>query len=215
MLPPLHNLPIGAPGPRALGRDFVHMYLLRLADETQPKPNEVGNGRVLDARGDPEHVEDAAERWRKRELQRMHDRRARGAYRPPTHRTKPIPPVPWTEGVEVLADGSLVNVLASTLDVPEATVSLDAVHEAVREATGRSSAELARATIEISNTDGDETLDREGFGRRLRRVVPGLAAVGTAWVVQSLYNLYLLKEEAEDVGGNAEQWQGWNAVTGA
>ena len=190
------------------------MYLLRLADKTQPKPNEVGNGRVFDAEGVPQRIEDEAERWRKRELQRMHDRRARGAYRPPTHRTTPIPPVPWTEGVEVLADGSLVNVLASILNMPEAEVSVDAVHEAVREATGRSSAELARETIEISNTDDDETLGREGFGRRLRKIVPALAAVGTAWVVQAFYNLYLLKEEAEDVGGDAEQWAGWSALTG-
>lgn len=191
------------------------MYLLRLADETQPKPNEVCNGRVLDADDNPQHIEDAAERWRKRELQRMHDRRARGAYRPPTHRTTPIPPVPWTEGVEILADGSLVNVLASTLNVPEAEVPVDAAHEAVREATGRSSADLARATIDISNTDSDETLDREGFRSRFRKIAPGLAAVGTAWIVQAFYNLYLLKEEAEDVGGGEAQWAGWSAVTGA
>ena len=115
--------------------------------------------------------------------------------------------------MEVLADGSLVNVISNTLNVPEAEVPVDAVHEAVRKAAGQSSAELARATIEISNTDRDETLDREGFRSRLRKIVPALATVGTAWIVQAFYNLYLLKEEAEDVG--ADQWQGWSAVTGA
>jgi hypothetical protein len=189
------------------------MFMLRLADKTQPKPNEVVNGRVFDDEGVPQRVEDEAERWRKRELEKMRLRRARGAYRSPTHRTTPIPPVPWTEGMEVLADGSLVNVLANTLNVPEAEVSLDAAHEAVSEATGRSSTDLARATIEISNTDGDETLDKEGFRSRFLKIVPSLAVVGTAWVVQAFYNLYLLKEEAEDAG--AEQWAGWSAVTGA
>ena len=190
------------------------MFMLRLAEKTQPKPSEVVNGRVFDAEGVPQRVVDEAERWRERELQKMLDRRARRAYRPPTHRTSPLPPVPWTEGVEILADGSLVNVLATTLNVPEAQVPVDAAHEAVREATGRSSTELARTTIDISNTDNDETLDREGFGRRLLGIVPGLAAIGTAWVVQAFYNLYLLKEEAEDVGGDADQWAGWNALTG-
>lgn len=213
MLPPLYNLPIGAPGPKALGRDFIPMFMLRLADETQPKPSEVVNGRVFDAEGVPQRVVDEAERWRERELQKMHERRTRRAYRPPTHRTSPLPPVPWTEGVEVLADGSLVNVLANTLNVPEAQVPVDVVHEAVREATGRSSTELARAAVDISNTDNDETLDKEGFRSRLRKIVPSLAAVGTAWIIQALYNLYLLKEEAEDAG--AEQWANWNAITGA
>ena len=215
MLPPLYNLPVGAPWPKALAKEFIPMFMLRLADKTQPKPNEVVNGRVFDDEGVPQRVEDEAERWRERQLEKMRLRRARGAYRSPTHRTTPLPPVPWTEGMEVLADGSLVNVLANTLNVPEAEVPLDVVHEAVREATGRSSTELARATIEISNTDDDETLDREGFRSRLRKIVPALATVGTAWLVQAFFNLYLLKEEAEDVGGNAEQWMGWSAVTGA
>ena len=214
MLPSLSQLPVGAPGPNALGRDFTHMYVLRLADKAQPKPNEVSNGRVLDARGDPQHVMDEAERWRRTQLERMRWRDLRGRYQPPTHRTSPIPPVQWAEGVEVLADGALVNVLASTLDVPEADVSVDTVRNAVRDATGQSSAELARAAATISDTDGGTTLGWWGFGRRLRQAVPALSVVGTTWIVGALYNLYLLKEEAERGGGNAEQWLGWNAITG-
>lgn len=211
MLPPLSQLPVGAPGPGALERDFTHMYMLRLADKAQPKPNEVSNGRVLDARGDPQHVMDEAERWRRKQLERMRRRDARGGYRPPTHRTSPIPPVQWED---VLADGALVNVLASTLDVPEANVPVATVRSAVRDATGQSSAELARTVRTISDTDGGTTLGWWGFGRRIREAAPSLAVVGTAWIVGALYNLYLLKEEAERGGGDAAQWLDWNAVTG-
>jgi len=214
MLPSLSQLPVGAPGPNALAKDFVPMYLLRLADKAQPKPNEVGNGRVVDARGNPQHVMDEAERWRRAQLARMERRRAAGTYQPPTHRTSPIPPVPWNDGVEVLADGALVNVVASTLDVPEATVSVERVRTAVRSTTGQSSAELARTVRTISDTDGGRTLDWWGFGNRLRQAVPALAVISASWIVGALYNLYLLKEEAERRGGNEEQWLGWNAITG-
>ena len=214
MLPSLSRLPVGAPGPSALGRDFMHMYMLRLADKTQPKPNEVGNGRVVDARGDPQRVMDQAEEWRRQMLERMNRRRAAGVDRVPgyrtTHRTDPIPPVQWDEGVEVLADGALVNVLASTLDVPEEEVSVKDVQSAVLGATGQSSAELARVVADISNTDGGTKLGWWAFGRRLLRAVPRLAVLsGVVWIVGALYNLYLLKEEAE-----SEQhayWADWNA----
>ena len=217
MLPSLSQLPIGAPGPGALEKDLLPMFMLRLADPGQPNSNEVVNGRVLNARGDPQHVMDEAERWRRKQLERMNRRRAAGTdrlrgYRT-THRTDPIPPVPWEEGVEVLADGALVNVLASTLDVPEAGVSVETVRSAVRDATGESSAELARKVVAISDTDGGTTLGWWAFGRRLRQAVPALAVVGVGWIVGALYNAYLLKEEAERA--NMEQWLGWNAITGS
>ena len=191
MLPSLSQLPIGAPGTSG-----------------------VLNGRVLNARGDPQHVMDEAERWRRKQLERMERRRASGVDRVPgyrtTHRTDPIPPVAWEEGVEVLADGALVNVLASTLDVPEEKVAVKNVRSAVLSATGQSSAELARVVAEISNTDGGTKLGWWAFGRRLLRAVPRLAVLsGVAWIVGALYNLYLLKEEAE-----SEQyayWADWNA----
>ena len=214
MLPSLSGLPIGASGPNELGSGFTHMYMLRLADKEQPKANEVMNGRVLDARGDPQHVMDEAERWRRKQLGRMDRRRASGVDRVPgyrtTHRTDPIPPVPWDNGVEVLADGALVNVLASTLDVPEKEVSVKDVRSAVLSATGKSSAELARVVTEISKTDGGTKLGWWGFGRRLLRAVPRLAVLsGVVWIVGALYNLYLLREEVE-----SEQhayWADWNA----
>lgn len=212
MLPSLSQLPVGAPGPGALARDFVPMYLLRIADKTQPKPNEVGNGRVLDARGNSQHIMDEAERWRRKQLERMSRRDATGSYRPPTHSTSPIPPVQWDEAIEVLADGALVNVVASTLNVPEAKVPLEAVRDAVRDATGQSSTELARVVHKISDTDGGTTLGWWDFGRRLRQAAPALAVIGSAWIVGALYNLYMLKEEAER--GNEEQWMQWNAITG-
>ena len=214
MLPSLSQLPLGAPGPAAMEDDFLPMFRLRLADKAQPKPSEVMNGRVLNARGDPQHVMDEAERWRRKQLERMERRRASGVDRVPgyrtTHRTDPIPPVVWEEGVEVLADGALVNVLASTLDVPEEKVAVKNVRSAVLSATGQSSAELARVVAEISNTDGGTKLGWWAFGRRLLRAVPRLAVLsGVAWIVGALYNLYLLKEEAE-----SEQhayWADWNA----
>ena len=214
MLPSLSQLPIGAPGPAALEDDFLPMFRLRLADPVQPKANEVMNGRVLNARGDPQHVMDQAEEWRRKQLERMDRRRASGVDRVPgyraTHRTDPIPPVQWDEGVEVYADGALVNVLASTLDVPEKEVSVTDVRSAVRSVTGQSSAELARVVADISNTDGGTKLGWWAFGRRLLRAVPSLAVLsGVAWIVGALYNLYLLKEEAE-----SEQyayWADWNA----
>jgi len=118
--------------------------------------------------------------------------------------------VPWDNGVEVLADGALVNVLASTLDVPEKEVSVRDVRSAVLSATGKSSAELARVVTEISKTDGGTKLGWWGFGRRLLRAVPRLAVLsGVVWIVGALYNLYLLREEVE-----SEQhayWADWNA----
>ena len=218
MLPSLAQLPVGAPGPSALEDDFLPMFRLRLADRKQPKANEVMNGRVLNARGDPQDVMDEAERWRRKQLKRMERRRASGVDRVPgyrtTHRTDPIPPVQWEEGVEVYADGALVNVLASTLDVPEEEVSVTDVQSAVLSATGKSSAELARVVTEISKTDGGTKLGWWGFGRRLLRVVPSLAVLsGVAWIVGALYNLYLLREEVE-----SEQhayWADWNAYATA
>lgn len=217
MLPSLSQLPIGAPGPKELARDFVHMYMLRLADKTQSNSNEELVGRVLDEHSNPQHVIDEAERWRQKELGRMQRRsnagedRVRG-YRT-THRTDPIPPVPWNEGVEVLADGSLVNVLASTLEMPEADVPVQVARLAVRDATGRSSAELARVVTTISDTDGGTTLGRWAFGHRLRQAVPALTtAIGVSWIVGALYNVYLLKEEVEM--SYQAQWLDWNAVTG-
>jgi hypothetical protein len=190
MLPSLSQLPVGAPGPLTLERDFAPMFP---PPEVKPppgvKPNDVCNGRVVDAAG---------------------------KYQPPTHRTSPIPPVPWENGVEVLADGALVNVLASTLEVPEAEVSVECVRAAVRNATGRSSADLARTVRTISDTDGGAKLGWSGFSDRLRKAVPALAAVGVVgagWIVGALYNLYLLKEEAE-----SEQrvyWADWSAFNTA
>ena len=219
MLPSLSQLPISAPGPAALEDDFLPMFRLRLADKVQPKPSEVMNGRVLNARGDPLHVMDEAERWRRKQLERMERRRASGVDRVPgyrtTHRTDPIPPVQWDEGVEVYADGALVNVLASTLDVPEEQVAVTDVRLAVLNATGQSSAELARVVAEISNKDGGTKLGWWAFGRKLLRAVPRLAVLsgGFAWIVDALYNLYLLKEEAE-----SEQyayWADWNTFNTA
>jgi len=218
MLPSLSQLPVGAPGPGELHDDFTHMYMLRLADKAQPKPNEIMMGRVLNARGDPQHVMDKAEEWRRKMLARQDARKASGAdrmrgYRT-MHRTDPIPPVQWEEGVEVYADGALVNVLASTLDVPEKQVSVTDVRSAVLSATGQSSAELARVVAKISDTDGGTKLGWWAFGRRLLRAVPRLAALsGVMWIVGALYNLYLLKEEAE-----SEQhayWADWNAFNTA
>ena len=214
MLPSLSRLPVGAPGPVELERDFTHMYLLRSTNDELPEPRGVINGRVLNARGDPEHIMDEAERWRREQLERMHRRRASGTDRPPTHRTSPIPPVPWEEGVEVLADGALVNVLASTLDVPEASVPVASARAAARDVTGQSSAELARAVTEISNTDGGVTLGWWGFVARIRRAVPGLRTAGVMWLIGALYALYLLKEEAERE--HYVYWPDWNAYsTGA
>jgi len=190
------------------------MYQRRLADPVQPRPNEVLNGRVLNARGDPEHIMDEAERWRREQLERMRRRRAGGTEQLPTHRTSPIPPVPWEEGVEVLADGALVNVLASTLNVPEASVPVASARAAARDVTGQSSAELARAVTEISNTDGGVTLGWWGFVARIRRAVPGLGTSGVMWLIGALYALYLLKEEAERE--HYAYWPDWNAhSTGA
>tara|TARA_B100001057_G_scaffold448474_1_gene488836 strand:+ start:6334 stop:7038 length:705 start_codon:yes stop_codon:yes gene_type:complete len=215
MLPSLSQLPICAPGPGALERDFAHMYLRRLTDPAQRDLRGAINGRVLDARGNPQHVMDEAERWRRKQLQRMNRRRAAGTHRATTFHMSSIPSVTWQEGVEVLADGALVNVLASTLNVPEADVPAEVARSAVRDATGQSSAELARTVSAISDTDGGRTLGWWGFGRRLREAAPALAVVGTSWIVGALYNLYLLKEEAERSGSSdLAQWQDWNAVTG-
>jgi hypothetical protein len=198
MLPSLGQLPVGAPGPLTLERDFAPMFPPpKVKPPPGVKPNDVCNGRVVDARGNPQHIMDEAERWRHAQLERMQSRRAEGKYQPPTHRTSPIPPVPWENGVEVLADGALVNVLASTLEVPEAAVSVKCVRAAVRAATGQSSATLARAVSTISSTDGDGTLDWWGFRSRLRAAVPALAVVGASWIVGALYSLYLLKEEVQ------------------
>ena len=209
MLPSLSRLPVGAPGPVELERDFTHMYLLRSTNEELPEPRGVINGRVVDARGDPQHIMDEAERWRREQLERMRRRDASGTYRPPTHRTSPIPPVPWREGVEVLADGALVNVLASTLDVPEASVPVASARAAAREATGRSSAELAQAVATISDTDGGTTLGWWAFVARIRRAVPALKTTGVMWLIGALYALYRLKEEAEQE--HYVYWPDWNS----
>ena len=216
MLPSLSQLPIGASGPSALHDDFEHMYMRRLADSVQPRPNEVLKGRVLDARGNTQHVMDEAERWRQKQLELMRKRYANGTYQLPTHRVDPIPPVQWEQGMEVYTNGALVNVLASTFGVPEKEVSVKDVQSAVRDATGKSSAELARTVRTISDTDGGATLGWWGFRNRLRKAVPALAAVGVVgagWIVGALYNAYLLKEEAE-----SEQhvyWADWNAFNTA
>ena len=227
MLPSLSQLPVGAPGPLTLERDFAPMFP---PPEVKPppgvKPNDVCNGRVVDEKGNPQHIMDEAERWRRVQLERMERRRAASKYQPPTHRTSPIPPVPWENGVEVLADGALVNVLASTLEVPEAEVSVECVRAAVRNATGRSSADLARTVRTISDTDGGAKLGWSGFSDRLRKAVPALAAVGVVgagWIVGALYNLYLLKEEAEQVVQMEQmeqmeqpsEWLDWNSITGS
>ena len=81
MLPSLSQLPICAPRPGALERDFAHMYLRRLADPAQRNSRGAINGRVLDARGNPQHVMDEAERWRRDKLERMNRRRAATAPR--------------------------------------------------------------------------------------------------------------------------------------
>lgn len=220
MLPSLSQLPIGAGGPGALDDDFQPMYARRLADPVQPRPNEAMMGRVVNARGESQQIVDKAEEWRRKMLLRMDARKATGVDRMPghrtTHRTDPIPPVQWEEGVEVYADGALVNVLASTLGVPEQAVSVQAARSAVLKATGKSSAELARVVSEISNTDDGEELGWSAFGGRLLSAVPALAAVGstaviggTAWVVLALYNAYLLKEKIEE----ASPWWDWSAVT--
>jgi len=209
MLPSLSRLPVGAPGPVELERDFTHMYLLRSTNDEIPEPLGVINGRVLNVRGDPEHIMDEAERWRRKQLERMHRRRASGTDRLPTHRTSPIPPVAWEEGVEVLADGALVNVLASTLNVPEASVPVASARAAARDATGRSSAELAQAVTAISNTDGGATLGWWAFVARIRRAVPGLRTTGVMWLIGALYALYRLKEEAEQE--QYAYWPDWNS----
>ena len=194
------------------------MFLLRHHDPSRPKANEVLNGRVVDARGNPQHVMDEAELWRRKQLERMNRRRVSGVERLPgyrtTHRTDPIPPVQWEEAMEVYADGALVNVLASTLNVPEASVSVDAVRVAARNATGQSSAELAQTVTAISNTDGGTTLGWWAFVKRMREAVPALRfKSGVMWLIGAMYTLYLLKEEAERA--NMEQWLAWNAVTGS
>ena len=73
MLPSLSRLPVGAPGPVELERDFTHMYLLRSTNDEHPEPRGVINGRVLNARGDPEHIMDEAERWRREQLERSRE----------------------------------------------------------------------------------------------------------------------------------------------
>ena len=186
MLPSLSQLPIGAPGTSG-----------------------VLNGRVLNARGDPQHVMDEAERWRRKQLERMERRRASGVDRVPgsrtTHRTDPIPPVAWEEVVEVLADGALVNVLASTLDVPEEKVAVKNVRSAVLRATGQSSAELARVVAEISNTDGGTKLGWWAFGRRLLRAVPCCVSKRTpvSASIQALDWRYLAKPSSGSRGKTA------------
>ena len=214
MLPSLSQLPIGARGPLALEDDFARMYLRRRTDPVRPKPNESLNGRVLNQRGDPVHIMDEAERWRQEQLRRMR-RRAAAATDPrqyrTMHRTDPIPPVQWEEGMEVLADGSLVNVFASTHGIPENTVAVKDVRSAVSDATGRSSMELARVVNDISDTDGG-TLGWYAFGNRLRSAVPALGTAGVMWIVGALYSYYLLKEETEQP--YLGQWESWNPVTG-
>ena len=230
MLPSLSQLPVGAPGLyAAMEEDSKRKFYepdLRVASserEARPKPNEVGNGRVVDRNGDPLNVMDEAERWRRRTLERMRRREsaARRGLDPrkfrSTHRTDPIPPVPWGPmGYEVQADESLRLVFASTMGVPKTSVPPETVRAAVRDATGQSSAELARTVSTISDTDGGATLGWWGFGSRLRQAVPALvSAVGVSWIIGALYNVYLLKEEAERGGvGDPAQWQDWNAVTG-
>lgn len=211
MLPSLGQLPVGAPGPLTLERDFAPMFPPPKAKPPPGvKPNDVANGRVVDARGNPQHIMDEAERWRRAQLERMERRRAAGKYQPPTHRTSPIPPVPWENGVEVRADGALVKVLASTLKVPEAAVPVQSMRAAVRAATGESSATLVREVSTISSTDGGTTLGWWAFRSRLGRAVPALAVVGAGanWIVGALYSLYMLKKEA------GEQWLDWQAMTG-
>ena len=221
MLPSLSRLPVGAPGPDALEGDFMPMFLLRHHDPSRPKANEVLNGRVVDARGNPQHVMDEAELWRRKQLERMNRRRVSGVERLPgyrtTHRTDPIPPVQWEEAMEVYADGALVNVLASTLNVPEASVSVDAVRVAARNATGQSSAELAQTVTAISNTDGGTTLGWWAFVKRMREAVPALRfKSGVRWLIGAMYTLYLLKEEAErEQPAPGANWADWNAITGS
>ena len=221
MLPSLSRLPVGAPGPAALEDDFMPMFLLRHVDPSRPKANEVLNGRVVDARGNPQHVMDEAERWRHKQLERMNRRRSSGVDRLPgyrtTHRTDPIPPVQWEKGMEVYADGALVNVRASILNVPEASVSVGAVRQAAHDATEQSVAELAQTVTDISNTDGGTTLGWWAFVERMRRAVPALRSKrNVMWLIGAMYSLYLLKEEAER-GQPAPRadWADWNAITGS
>lgn len=245
MLPSLAQLPTGGPGPGAFEEDFKRTFYepdLRVASgklEARPKPNEVRNGRVVDRNGDPLNVMDDAERWRRRTLERMR-RRDRAAQRGldarqlrTTHRTDPIPPVDWGPmGYEVQADDSLRLVFASEMGVPKKSVPPEAVRAAVRDATGRSSADLARTVRTISDTDGGATLGWWGFRDRLRKAVPALAAVGVVgagWIVGALYNLYLLKEEAEQMVKMEQleqmeqmeqmeqpsEWLDWNSITGS
>ena len=197
------------------------MFLLRHNDPLQPKANEALNGRVVDALGNTQHVMDEAERWRRKQLERMNRRRSSGVdrlrgYRT-THRTDPIPPVQWEEGMEVYADGALVNVLASTLNVPEASVDGDAVRKAARAVTGQSSAELAQAVTDISNADGGTTLGWWAFVKRMRQAVPELRfKSGVMWLIGAMYTLYLLKEEAEqEQSAPQADWADWNAITGS
>ncbi len=207
MLPSLGQLPVGAPGPLTLERDFAPMFPPpKVRPPPGVKPNDVLNGRVVDARRNPQHIMDEAEVWRRKELERMERRRAAGKYQPPTHRTSPIPPVPWENGVEVLVDGALVNVLASTLELPEAVVPVERVRAEVRAATGESSATLAHKVSTISSTDRGRTLGWWDFRRRLCKAVPALAVVGAGWIVGALYSVYMLKKE--------EQWLDWQAMTG-
>lgn len=239
MLPSLAQLPTGAPGNGAFEGDFKRTFYepdLRVASgkrEARPKPNEVGYGRVVDRNGDALNVMDDAERWRRVTLERMR-RRALAQRRGldtrqlrTMHRTDPIPPVPWGPmGYEVQADESLRLVFASEMGVPKESVPPEAVRAAVRDATGRSSADLARTVRTISDTDGGKTLGWWGFGDRLRKAVPALAAVGVVgagWIVGALYNAYLLKEEAEQMMQMEQmeqmeqpsEWLDWNSITGS
>ena len=223
MLPSLHQLPIGAPGPDAMQKDFRNTGEPGYPVPTRkagPRLNEFRNGRVVDRNGDPLDVMDEAERWRRKQLQRMRQRdrdirrgtRDKGDYRI-KHRLDPVPTMNWDPLVyEVLADGALVNVFASTHGLPERVVPVEDVHTIVRNTTGQSSTDLTHAVNAISNTDGGTTLGWWAFGRRLRQAVPSLAVVGAMWIVGGLYNYYLLKEEAEQQ--HQETWWGSGASDG-
>ena len=237
MLPSLGQLPVGAAGPLGMEADFERPFSPPAAKPwSGVKANDAANGRVVDAHGNGQSREDAADLWRRENLARMEARHAAGTYQLPLHRTSPIPPVPWEGGVEVLADGTLKNVFASTPAAPEVPVPVP--HGRVVGGRGKpprlvdapgtcqppmhrkspippvpweGGVAVARALDTISSTDGGKTLNWLDFYSKLWKAAPALTVGGASGIAFALYRLYTLQKEAARHGGDGERWPGWDA----
>jgi len=211
----LSQLPIGVPGPEALA---IELSRLRARERATPlNPNKTMLGRVLDERGNPYIIMDDAEKWRlemAKRLQKRIDDRVDPKWIGGTHRTTPIPPVQWENGVEVF-DDALVKVYASRNELSESKkpvedaraamkLSTDA-RAAMKLSTDASSADLARAVAKISESDGDNVLGWWAFVSKLREAVPALT-LGAMWIVGAAYSYYLLLEQVQAEVGDEVPW---------